>query len=234
MIAQPEYTFHVGEKFNADGTPRSYPGSTVICFTPPDSPIYRIGAALQDELRARPYGHKFGFLPPSSFHMTVFSLICDQRRDPAEWSAALPIDAPLVETDRHFIETVTPIAPPPNFRMIMNFINGWGYSLVLSPADETTFFALRTYRNQLSRATGVRYPDHDTYVFHMTLAYVLIALTPDEALDYLAWRTARGDALRNQIGVFETGAPVLTFFEDMFAFVPVDQRHTLPSRAAAR
>jgi hypothetical protein len=166
--------------------------------------------------------------------MTVFSLICDQRRDPAEWSSHLAIDAPLVETDRFFIEALAPLSAPPGFRMIMNFIGGWGMSFVLSPADENTFFRLRTYRNQLSRASGVRYPDHDTYIFHMTLAYLLIMLTPDEAEHYLAWRTARGDALRDQIGVFETGAPLLTFFEDMFAFVPTEQRHTLPSRAAQR
>ncbi|MCX7668926.1 MAG: DUF1868 domain-containing protein, partial [Anaerolineae bacterium] len=113
-----EYTFHVGEKFHPDGRPRSYPGSTVISFIDPASPIYHAGIQLQTELQALPFGHKFALLPPSSFHMTVFSLICDQQRVQELWTSQLPLDAPLAETDRFFIEAVTPIAPPAHPRMV--------------------------------------------------------------------------------------------------------------------
>jgi len=225
-----EYTFHVGEKFHPDGTARSYPGATVICFVDPASAAYRAGEALQAELAALPFGHKFGMLPPSSFHMTVFSLICDQRRTPEEWSSLRPLDTPLTEMDQFFIETVTPIAPPPRLRMVMTFIGGWGMSLRLSPADEQTYFALKNYREMLSRATGIRHPDHIWYEYHMTLAYSLKWMDEDEAAAYLDFRTRRGDELRSAIGVIELGAPVLTFFEDMFAFVPAEARFGLLSR----
>jgi hypothetical protein len=225
-----DFTLHVGEKFHEDGSVRSYPGVTVISFADPPSAIYQAGVQLQTELAALPYGHKFALLPPSSFHMTVFSLICDQRRSKDEWSSRLPLDVPLAEADQFFLDAVLPIAPPPHFRMVMTFIGGWGMSFRLSPADEKTYFALRTYREQLSRATGVRYLDHATYEYHLTLAYGLRTLTEAEYEHYLDFRTRRGDPLRSEIGVFVTGTPLLTYFEDMFAFVPADQRFTLPSR----
>jgi hypothetical protein len=229
-----EYTFHVGEKFHPDGRPRSYPGSTVICPLDPASPIYRAGVELQAELAALPFGHKFALLPPASFHMTVFSLICDQQRVRELWSSRLPLDAPLEETDRFFIEAVTPVTPPPGLRMALTFIGGWGMSFRLCPADETTYFALKNYRELLSRATGVRYPDHDSYEFHITLAYSLQWLDEDEAAAYLDFRTRRGDHLRRQIDVVALEAPALTFFEDMFAFVPAAARFDLPSRRGTR
>lgn len=218
------YTYHVGEKFHADGSAREYPGVTIICFADSASPIYQAGERLQAELQTLPYAHKFGLLPPSSFHMTVFSLICDHRRTPDQWSARLPLDAPLAEVDRFFIQALAPVTPPSGFRMVMTYLGGWGLSFRLSPADEGTYEALRAYREQVSEATGVRYPDHNTYEFHMTLAYQLIALDAEEKADYAARRLAWGEKLRCEIGVFETGVPVLTFFEDMFAFTPERQR----------
>ncbi|MBL8130637.1 MAG: DUF1868 domain-containing protein [Anaerolineae bacterium] len=225
-----QYTYHVGEKFNEDGSPRSYPGVTIICFPDPASSIYRAGEALQAELSALPFAHKFGLLPPSSFHMTVFSLICEPRRTPEEWSSRLPLDAPLSQVDQFFIDTVPLVPAPDNFRMVMTFLGGWGLSFRLSPADEETYTGLRNYRRDLSLATGVRYPDHDAYEFHLTLAYQIIHLNEDERRIYAELRRRRGDELRGEIGVVNTGKPVLTFFEDMTAFVAVEERLALPSR----
>jgi hypothetical protein len=226
-----DYTYHVGEKFNPDGSARAYPGVTIICFAHPSSKIYQAGEQVQDALKALPFHHKFGLLPPSSFHMTVFSLICDQRRTTDEWSSKIAQDIPLIDADQFFIEAVSPIPPPSSFRMVMTYIGGWGMSFRLSPADEATYFALQTYRDQVSRASGVRYPDHLTYEYHLTLAYQLITLTDAEFDEYAAFRLYWGEKLRGEIGVFETPTPMLTFFEDMFAFVAVDHRHILPSRA---
>lgn len=225
-----EFTYHVGEKWNTDGSPRPYPGSTIICFADPASPIYQAGEMLQSELRALPFAHKFGLLPPSSFHMTVFSLICEPRRAQTEWTSHLPLSATIEELDQCFIKALAPVTPPSGFRMVMTYLGRWGLSFRLSPADQDTHIALQTYRNQVSDASGVRYPDHDTYQYHMTLAYQLIMLDKAEQAAYADFCYQWGEKLRCEIGVFETGTPVLTFFEDMFAFVPEEQRHLLPSR----
>lgn len=225
-----QYTHHVGEKFHEDGSVRQYPGSTVICFADPDSALYQAGITVQDALSAQPFGHKFALLPPSSFHMTVFSLILDARRVLPLWSVFLPVDTPLKQMDQFFIERVAAVDPPDNFRMCLTYIGGKGLSFRLSPADEGTYEALRDYRGRISEVTGVRYPDHDTYEFHLTLAYNLIVLTDDENRAFAEWKLKLGEALRCEVGVFDTGAPQLTFFDDMFAFLTIDQCHLLRSR----
>jgi hypothetical protein len=114
--------------------------------------------------------------------------------------------------------------------MVMTFIGGWGMSFRLSPADEATYFALRNYREQLAAATGVRHPDHETYEFHLTLAYQLQQLTEDEVADYRALRDDLAHTMRSEISIFEANTPLLTFFDDMFRFVPEAARYTLASR----
>ncbi|MDX2160613.1 MAG: DUF1868 domain-containing protein [bacterium] len=227
---QPAFTFHVGEKFYADGSPRQYPGVTVICFADPASAIYKAGESIQAQLLEQPFGHKFALLPPSSFHMTVFSLICTERRSPDQWSAGLPLDATVEAADQFFIDRMHDIPAPPNFRMCITYLGGRGLTIRLNPADEGTYETLWAYRDQVSQATGVRYPDHDRYLFHLTLAYNLIQLTDAEDHAFYQWRVGVGEALRCATGIFETGQPVLTFFDDMFRFVPAAERLNLVSR----
>ncbi len=226
----PHYTYHVGEKFHEDGSVRTYPGATVICFASPDDAIYQAGEGLQADLLVQPYGGKFALLPPSSFHMTVFSLILDAKRIPSEWSDQMRLDSSLALMDSFFIKMTATVPPPAQLRMCMTWIGGRGLSFRLSPADEATYLALREYRQRLSQATGVRHPDFDTYEYHLTLAYQLQVLTPDEEAAFRAWRDAQGERLRCEIGVFATPAPMLTFFDDMFRFVPTDERASLSTR----
>ncbi|MBC8100771.1 MAG: DUF1868 domain-containing protein [Armatimonadetes bacterium] len=232
MTDAVNYTMHVNEKFFADGSIRHYPGSTIICFADPASAIYTLGESVQAQLMAEPYGHKFVLLPPSSFHMTVFSLLLDQRRAPDGWSAHVPLEASLADADRHMRQTVATVPAPANFRMVFKYLGGGGLSFQLTPADETSERTLWAYRHALAAATGVRYPDHDTYRFHLTLAYKLIHLTDDEERDFQAFRLNLGETLRPQLGIFDTGAPVLTFFDHMNRFVTADEYHTLETRSA--
>jgi hypothetical protein len=162
--------------------------------------------------------------------MTVFSLILDAKRTPEEWSARMALDAGLPEMDAFFVRMVETVTPPHQLRMCMTWIGGRGLSFRLSPADEATYLALRDYRNQLSETTGVCHPDFETYEYHLTLAYGLQVLTPDEESAFRQWRDAQGEALRCEIGVFETPAPVLTFFDDMFRFVRKEDYATLTTR----
>lgn len=227
------YTYHVGEKFHEDGSVRAYPGITVICFADSASPIYQAGERVQQQLMAAPYKHKFALLPPSSFHMTIFSLTNDQQREPAYWSSRLPLDTPLVEADQFFISTVPTVPAPPPFRMCMTHLGDLRAHVLtfrLSPADDATDAALYTYRNALADATGVRYPYHDLYPFHLTLAYQLMHLDDEETRAYADLRLRLADELRCEVGVFEPEAPLLTFFDDMFRFEPANRRDTLHSR----
>jgi len=225
------YAPPAGRKFNADGSLRPFPGNTVICFlNDPASNVYQRCVWVQKQLEAQPFGHKFTLLPPSSLHMTVIQLLCDQDRNPEQWSSKLPLDAPLAATDDFFINVVPAVPAPANFRMQYVKLNAWGgsVSIQLAPTDEATRQALATYRHAVAEAAGLHLSD--TYFFHISLAYCVRGLTEAEVTQVDDFTAMMDNELSNTFGIVDTGAPQLTFFDDMFRFVPVDERHTLKTR----
>jgi hypothetical protein len=233
-MASLRHTAEVGRKFHADGSPRLFPGNTVIGFVGPDHAVYQQSLSIQDQVRAAPFGAKFSLLPPPSLHMTVMELFCDQVRVPERWSSQLALDAALVETDTFFLARVPQLSLPESIRMrFVRLRRANNLTIDLEPADVVTEQALRTYRQAISAATGVRFPDHDTYQFHISLAYRLIELSFDEQAELDRLALAWEHLLRDQAGIIEPDPPQLVFFDDMFAFVPAAERHRLRSRGGA-
>jgi hypothetical protein len=230
-MSAPRYTREVGRKFHPDGTPRRFPGNTIICFVEPDSPLGAVAQAFQQALGAVPLGHKFALLPPPSFHMTVMELLCDEVRTPERWSPLLPLDAPLAATDAFFLERVPPITAPSHRTVRVTGIAHLNHLwLTLEPADEATAAALHAYRNAVAGATQVRFPDHDRYQFHLSLAYRLIELDAGEEEALAALANTWQPRLRAAGASIALPPPVLTGFDDMFRFTPLTQPETLASR----
>lgn len=227
-----KYTSAVGQKFYADGSVRPYPGNTIICFVDSveHASVYNRVMWAQDQLRAMSWQHKYAFLPPSSFHMTVMDLLCDQRRDPAYWSKYLPLSTDLSETDKSLISQVQTVPAPSTLRMKYDQMSEALTSIELEPADDATRDALWRYRDAIADVTGIRFPDHDQYKFHISLAYQLIHLTPDEIAEQEGLRKWLSQILQQSDEQFVSNVPQLAFFDDMFRFVGDQERHTLATR----
>lgn len=232
----PQYTHEVGRKFQVDGQARPFAGNTIISFVPPQSHIFALAEWIQAQVRSQSFAHKFVFLPPGSFHMTVMDLLCDQRRIAERWIPALSLDAPLAETNNYFIEALTSIKPPPlPLRMGFSSMARKSFAINLMPANSATEQALKTYRNAITSATGVRAPNHDHYQFHISLAYRLIHLTDLEEIKLDQLLTVVDERLQAEFGIFELPAPQLTFFENMFHFTPItlNTTHAKPGKHTA-
>lgn len=226
------YAPAVGNKFYEDGTVRQFPGNTVICFVDPQSAVYAHCDWMQEQLRSLPFAHKFTLLPMPSMHMTVFEFITDATRMPEKWSSHLALDASLEETDAYFIKTFAQVPPPNGFQMVFDKVRSGavGISIRLRPANDESALRLKQYRDALAKTTGVRFPDHESYVFHISLAYHIQRQTDEEAAQFAALLADINEKMRDAFGVFQTGQPQLTFFDDMFEFVPTEKRHMLKSR----
>lgn len=218
----PLYTTAIGRKFNADGSVRAFPGNTLIAYVTPAHAQYAELLWAQGALIGA-LGEILTPLPASSLHMTVFEGVTDATRRPEKWTRFLPVDAPLAETDALMSRVVPGVPVPERIEMVFDYL-GPGIEALgirLRAADAAVERALRDYRNALADATGIRFPDHDQYVFHISLAYRIIQA---DAAQTRAFDVVRGRIearLRERFGVLRLGAPVLTFFEDMFAFPQV-------------
>ncbi len=219
------FTHHVGIKFHADGTVMPFSGNTIICFVAPDSALLGELLWMRETLQAMRCADHIGFLPPSSYHMTTFELLTDHWRQPQRWTPALPLDAPIPATDA-FFQAVVPRVPAPA-AFLMRFAGvepSTPATMRLEPADETTRAALRAYRDALATATGIRFPNHDTYQYHITLGYKLVEFDDAAMTELSATLEIVNTRLRASLPPFRLGPPQLVFFKDMSEFTLSPER----------
>jgi len=120
--------------------------------------------------------------------MTVFNLITDQIRVREYWSSLedIPLDLPLLQVDEAFKKHLITLQPPKNGEIKMKYIyesnseNKDALLIHLLPADVQSENILRNYRNELSKRTAIRFPNFENYKFHVSLAYLIEHLSPEE------------------------------------------------------
>lgn len=213
----------VGRKFNADGSPCRFPGNTIISHIPMATPLSDALTSVRDTLAAGGYAPCLALLPPSSYHMTVFEGVTESSRRNGLWPAGLPTDAPLAASHRHLerkLEGFELDCPLP-LRMRLDEFSlrrDPGATIRLLPLDEQENRKLRRLRDRLSAQLQLRAPDHDNYGFHISLAYLIDWMTPEQRREYIAVQSDCFNMLRKRVPVIELGAPEFCVFYDMFAF----------------
>lgn len=213
----------VGHKFEADGQVHRFAGNTVICPVRRASPLMTALIALQDGLKASSFGPCFAFLPPLSFHMTLFEGVNDAERQRERWPRDLPLDTPLGHVTEAFRKRLDGLAFPDPFRLIPQHLScspRGGSVLVLAGANDAAERALRSARDSVSQRLGMTKPNHAGYRFHITLSYQIAWLTTDQAADLARVQTALADRFRAAIPEITLGPPAFCTFEDMTRFEP--------------
>lgn len=208
----------VGTKFNADGTVREFPGNTIACKLAPLSEAMAEFQWVREQLCICSAASNLGFLPPSSLHMTVFELLCDQVRSPSRWSQFLPLDLSLEEIDR-FMDARFRCLRLPNAIHVSYAAIELGTAIVarLEPSEADRKM-LSQLRDNASMLTGIRFPDHDSYQLHVTMAYLLFELAPAQKRDLAETIRSIDRRLRRSLTAITMGTPQLLFFNDMAAF----------------
>ena len=216
---------NIGTKFNADGTVRRFPGNTIISMVNHGKDVFTHFLHVRELFMAGPAAPCVTLLPLDSIHMTVIEGVCDQVRRPGYWTSFLPLDCPLCATDALFEARFAELAPLGKVTLRMSHVVCTGAILLrmepVTPADEAH---LRAYRDAASAALGLRFPNHDSYHFHITLGYFTKEPTPaqEQALTEFCAQADRNIA-EHDIRM-QAEEPLLTFFDSMFRFEP----HRIP------
>ena len=221
------FTSEVGRKFYADGRVHPFRGNTVICHLDQQGPNSGLFEALLDIYRQFPalrFAPKITALPPSSYHMTIFGGANDPDRKAGLWPASIPLDTPIEECTRILGERLEkaalgPVAP---IRMRIDLSEPaereTPLTIRLLPIDDAENQRLRSLRNRLSDIFEIRAPTHDAYRFHVTLAYLIRRLDPDEQREFRATYKDRHVEIARRCPVIELGQPEYCSIEDMFHF----------------
>jgi hypothetical protein len=212
-------------KFNSDGSPRPFAGNTVICHLPQQSHFRDAVAALGDALRSSSFAGKLAVLPSNSYHVTILGGPNDQDRARYGWPSDIPINTPIAECNRIIGERIA------RFRMHSELPIRFcvdkektvapqrASGLQLVPADAKEKLKLRTLRDQM--ATEVfhyRTADHETYGFHISLAYQMSGFTAEERQEYQSRLVHHLPSIIAAAPTIELGVPEFCTFGDMYRF----------------
>lgn len=212
-------TKNIGRKFNEDGSVRFFPGNTVISKIHEDSEIYPLIREIrQSFVAAMP--EKYAYLPEASFHMTVIQGVCDEDRKPELWTSRLSLEAPLVQVDDFFEKQFAQVRPLGHPRMVFDRVDTANDIIIVrfKPAGIGDQEKLKAYRDQIADLFGIRFPDHDCYGFHVSVAYKLWKLTEAEEKTVEEVRETWNARCKQARPSFSMPDPELTFFYHMFEF----------------
>lgn len=212
----PEPSVHLGQRYNREGRFLKEPGNTVVCHLVEGSKTEKALAAARSRYSAMPEARQLAFTAISSLHMTLFQGTIEYRRHLPYWPIDVPLDTPIDDMTTIFLDRLKLFAGGPAFKVRVTKALPTG--LVVEGATEVDRKALKEWRNALANIFGYRHPDHDTYEFHITFAYVIEKFA-DAALP--AWQKMHDDVVRDinrDVGALEMRPPAFCAFNDMNYF----------------
>jgi hypothetical protein len=206
-----------GGKFTPDGAVQHWPGNTFIFHIDRKSAAFEAIRGLQEQLKKSAFNRFFTFLPPPSFHMTVYQGLSPGMSPGNGWPKDLPEGLSGDEATAALSGRVDGLGLPSSFRIKVDGLF-CGYSLTVSGADVREESKLRKTRATLRDATGITFADFDDYVFHVTLAYLIDWMSETTARELLCFSTEIGSNFRDAIGEIELGPVEFCDFDTMHHF----------------
>ncbi|MCH9296891.1 DUF1868 domain-containing protein [Pantoea allii] len=214
----------IGEKFNANGEVLPFRGNTLICHLAQDSEMVGVTGEMVDAMKAAGLGRCYAFLPPSSYHMTVFNGANDRARYHPAWPQDLNLDVSMDECDRLFAAKLADFRLTSYLPLQMR-IGGMalkqGVSLSLAPLDWAENSKIRSLRDALSSTLHCRRSNHDVYEFHISVSYLIHKPVDEELCLLQMLRATYLEKLMRVSPVIKLGAPEFCTFRDMLSYRPL-------------
>lgn len=215
----PVYGGQIGKKFNEDGTARRYPGNTVIADVVPGVSAYDVMTHLRYMAIEAGFGADMILLPEDSYHMTVLRGLNDLVRTDGFWPPELDRAAHMDTVDDYVSAAVARAGLPGPISMCFDgvIVSDEDFRVKVVPADDAQAAALRAFRNRAAEAIGLKLPGHDSYTYHITLAYMRFVPQGERAQALSALVRSMEEYLRGQKS-FTMTAPYMAYYDDMLAF----------------
>ncbi|KEF61674.1 uncharacterized protein A1O9_03242 [Exophiala aquamarina CBS 119918] len=224
-VQRPHYPIGIPTKFDPDGVAQRYPGNTTVCHIPVNSPLIDGLKTLYNKFESHPtLSDRILLLPPSSWHMTVLDGVRETECEPGMWPDGMP-KPDLDDSTKDLACRLRQLGPrlrqdglAPPYRMRVRSFDPatGGIALVVEGATADEEKRMRRLRDLLADTVGFKAPNHDQYLFHVTVAYLLRYIDGDD-YEQLQRDFARLLPPLQQFE-FELGAVEFCTFETMLAF----------------
>ncbi|EME82913.1 uncharacterized protein MYCFIDRAFT_211195 [Pseudocercospora fijiensis CIRAD86] len=184
-MTQDDTPSGVPQRFSADGVVQYCPGNTTLCHIPLDSPLIPVLKKIYEAIKSHPVlSVPIHLLPQDSWHMTT----CDGVIKYGYWPPGRS-EKDLQEFTEEVRERMKALGEKLEGEGLASpyHIRGRGFdacvngiALEVEGATEEEERRLRRLRDTLADAFGFKQPTHDTYTFHVSIAYLLRFLEDEE------------------------------------------------------
>jgi hypothetical protein len=210
-------------KFDDRGKALLWPGCTIICQIPLHSDLSNEITNFQKKLKYFNPKETYSYLPPSSFHMTLFDCCNVNTKNSKYWPEGIDknLDYQVVATELN--KRIKNYIFPEKLNLKLKMFFG-GYSIILEPYSEEDEKILRNCRDELSSLLKIKFENHQRYTFHITLAYILRELKEDEIKKLLEFNKNLFQQFDKEIPKIILNKPEMSTFKNMLEFKSVIQK----------
>ncbi|MEX3011609.1 DUF1868 domain-containing protein [Hoeflea sp. TYP-13] len=209
----------VGSRFDETGRFLQERGNTIVNHVVAGTQTERALLEVRRRLMTLPFADHFAFTAPGSLHMTLAQGIIETRRKQHYWPAGFDLEAPVDDITRTYLERFADFQDLGSYSMRVDAVTPYG--VIVTGATERDNETLQRWRDALCDPFGYRHPDHEAYVFHITIAYLAKWLPPEALELYEVALDEMLDRLTQTVSLLELGQPALCSFEDMNHFEPL-------------
>lgn len=208
---------HLGTRYNVEGVFLPEPGNTVVSHLVDGSVTQRaVVKARQRFLDMPEAATHLAFTPVPSLHMTLFQGIIEYRRNWPYWPKEMAEDTSIDEMTAFYRERLKDFPKLPAFSMQVTAVRPTGFVMKGATPDDDRI--VTEWRNAFAEAFGYRHPDHETYRFHITFAYMRGWL---ELACLPRWQSMLDECLldlRREDPIIQMHPPAFCEFRDMNHF----------------
>jgi hypothetical protein len=205
------------KKFYHSGKPLPFPGCSIISKIPLNSDLFCEIKLLQLKYKDLSPEKAYTYLPETSFHMTLFDCCNVNTVNTPYWPKNIVDDNNYTKIAYILSKRIKKYIFPDKFDLKLKKLFG-GYSIILEGNTKKDEKIIRDCRNKLSDLLGIRFENHDTYTFHITLAYILRNLKGDEIKKLIKTNSRLREIFINNFPIIQIEKPVLCTFENMYEF----------------
>ena len=204
-------------KFDHNGKPLPFPGCSIISKIPLKSDLFHEIKLLQLKYKDLSPEKAYTYLPATSFHMTLFDCCNVNTVNTPYWPKKIVEDNNYTKIAYVLSKRIKKYIFPDKFDLKLKKLFG-GYSIILEGNTIKDEKIIRDCRNKLSDLLGIRFENHDTYTFHITLAYILRKLKDDEIEKLIKINDRLLERFLEKFPIIRMQKPVLCTFENMYEF----------------
>jgi len=204
---------HLGSRYRKVGGFLPEAGNTIVCHLERRSPSEAAILQLRERLLRLPGAECLAFTPPASLHMTLFQGVVDTRRKHPYWPADIPLHLGIDDMTRRMMSRLDGCGP---FSVQATEVTPTG--ITVEGVTEEDRHVMQAWRDKLARIFGYRHPDHETYSFHITFAYVIRGIPDALAGQWQAVLDESLALLQREARVIHLREPAFCKFRDMKHF----------------